>query len=110
MARVEELSVDEIRKRYLQDQEPLSQQVLNRLRRDSRQGVQRLYATLSRRFEKERDQRGRLDAMRHFERALWKPGIRDIACVDEAGAAPQAGSLVVNRVIFSPLVVYRCGV
>ena len=84
MARVEELSVDEIRKRYLQDQEPLSQQVLNRLRRDSRQGVQRLYATLARRFEKERDERVRLDAMRHFERVLWKSGIRDIAGVDDS--------------------------
>ena len=102
MARVEELSVDEIRKRYLQDQEPLSQQVLNRLRRDSRQGVQRLYATLAKRFEKERDERVRLDAMRHFEKVLWKSGIRDIAGVDEAGVAPLAGPVVAAAVMFPP--------
>src|SRR5258706_8152679 len=102
MARVEELSVDEIRKRYLQDQEPLSQQVLNRLRRDSRQGVQRLYATLARRFEKERDERVRLDAMRHFERVLWKSGIRDIAGVDEAGVAPLAGAGGAGAGLFPP--------
>lgn len=102
MARVEELSVEEIRKRYLQDQEPISQQVLNRLQRDSRQGVQRLYATLAKRFEKVRDERVRLDAMRHFEMVLWKSGIRDIAGVDEAGVAPLAGPVVAAAVMFHP--------
>ena len=102
MARVEELSVDEIRKRYLQDQEPISQQVLNRLQRDSRQGVQRLHACLARRFEKDRGERVRLDAMRHFEMVLWKSGIRDIAGVDEAGVAPLAGPVVAAAVMFPP--------
>jgi ribonuclease HII len=102
MARVEELSVDEIRKRYIQNLEPLSQQVLNRLQRDSRQGVQRLYATLKKRFEKEREERVRLDAMRHFEMVLWKSGIRDIAGVDEAGVAPLAGPVVAAAVMFPP--------
>ncbi len=102
MARVEELSVEEIRKRYLQGQEPISQQVLNRLQRDSRQGVQRLYATLAKRFEKVRDERVRLDAMRHFEMVLWKSGIRDIAGVDEAGVAPLAGPVVAAAVMFHP--------
>ncbi len=102
MARVEDLSVDEIRKRYLQDHEPLSQQVLNRLQRDSRQGVQRLYATLARRYEKERGERARLDAMRHFEKVLWKSGVRDIAGVDEAGVAPLAGPVVAAAVMFPP--------
>jgi ribonuclease HII len=102
MARVEELSVEEIRKRYIQDQEPVSQQVLNRLQRDSRQGVRRLYATLAKRFEKERDERVRLDAMRHFEKVLWKSGIRDIAGVDEAGVAPLAGPVVAAAVMFPP--------
>ena len=102
MARIEELPVEEIRKRFLQSQEPLSQQVLNRLQRDSRQGVQRLYATLAKRFEKERDERVRLDAMRHFEKVLWKSGIRDIAGVDEAGVAPLAGPVVAAAVMFPP--------
>jgi ribonuclease HII len=102
MSRVEELSVDEIRKRYAQNEEPVSQRVLNRLQRDSRQGVQRLYATLKKRFEKERDERVRLDAMRHFETVLWKSGIRDIAGVDEAGVAPLAGPVVAAAVMFAP--------
>src|SRR5258706_1932229 len=90
MARVEGLSVDEIRKRYLEGGEPVSAQILTRLQRDSRQGVRRLYESLKKRFERERDERVRLDAMRHFERVLWKSGIRDIAGVDEAGVAPPA--------------------
>jgi ribonuclease HII len=102
MARVEELSVDEIRKRYVQNQEPVSQRILNLLQRDSRQGVQRVYETLRKRFEKERDERVRLDAMRHFERVLWKSGIRDIAGVDEAGVAPLAGPVVAAAVMFPP--------
>jgi ribonuclease HII len=102
MARVEELSIDEIRKRYVENQEPVSQRILSRLQRDSRQGVQRLYATLRKRFEKERDERVRLDAMRHFERVLWKSGIRDIAGVDEAGVAPLAGPVVAAAVMFPP--------
>jgi ribonuclease HII len=102
MARVDELSIDEIRKRYLENQEPVSQRILTRLQRDSRQGVQRLYATLRKRFEKERDERVRLDAMRHFEMVLWKSGIRDIAGVDEAGVAPLAGPVVAAAVMFAP--------
>jgi len=102
MARVEELSVEEIRKRYVQDQEPVTQRVLNRLQRDSRQGVQRLYETLSKRFERDQKERVRLDAMRHFETVLWKSGIRDIAGVDEAGVAPLAGPVVAAAVMFPP--------
>jgi ribonuclease HII len=102
MARVEELSIDEIRKRYLQNEEPVSQRVLNRLQRDSRQGVQKLYESLRKRFERERGERVRLDAMRHFETVLWRSGIRDIAGVDEAGVAPLAGPVVAAAVMFSP--------
>jgi ribonuclease HII len=102
MARVEELSVDEIRKRYVERKEPISQQVLNRLQRDSRQGVQKLYASLKKRFERERDERARLDAMLHFEKVLWKSGVRHIAGVDEAGMAPLAGPVVAAAVMFPP--------
>src|SRR5258708_8939349 len=102
MARVEDLSVDEIRKRYIERGEPVSQQVLNRLQRDSRQGVQKLYASLKKRFDHERDERVRLDAMRHFEIVLWKSGVKDIAGVDEAGVAPLAGPVVAAAVMFPP--------
>ncbi|HEX3096503.1 MAG TPA: ribonuclease HII, partial [Usitatibacter sp.] len=102
MARVEELSVDEIRKRYVESRDPVSAQILTRLQRDKRQGVQKLHAVLKKRFERERFERVRLDAMRHFERVLWKSGIRDIAGVDEAGVAPLAGPVVAAAVMFPP--------
>ncbi len=102
MARVEELSIDEIRKRYAKGQEPVSQYILTRLQRDSRQGAQKLYEALRKRFDKEQKERVRLDAMRHFERVLWKSGVRDIAGVDEAGVAPLAGPVVAAAVTFPP--------
>jgi len=62
------LPVDEIRRRFVQGGEPLSGQLLNRLRRDPRQGVRALYDVLRRRQEREREERRRLDSMLHFER------------------------------------------
>ncbi len=84
MARVEELSVEDIRRRYLEGGEPVSAQILTRLQRDSRAGVKKLHASLKKRFERDRGERLRQDSMRHFERVLWKSGIRDIAGVDDS--------------------------
>jgi ribonuclease HII len=102
MARVEDLSVEDIRKRFLEKGEPVSAQILTRLQRDPRQGVRKLYESLKKRFERDRDERQRLDAMRYFEKLLWKSGIRDIAGVDEAGVAPLAGPVVAAAVMFPP--------
>lgn len=103
MARgVDELSIEEIRSRYLDNAEPVSARILTRLQRDPRQGVRRLYETLKKRFEREREERLRLEAMRHFEQLLWKSGVRDIAGVDEAGVGPLAGPVVAAAVMFPP--------
>jgi len=102
MARLEDLSVEEIRKRYVEGPEPVSAQVLTRLQKDSRLGVKKLLAVLKKRHERERDERMRLDAMRHFELVLWKSGVKDIAGVDEAGVAPLAGPVVAAAVMFPP--------
>ena len=102
MARLEDLSVEEIRKRYVDSTDPISAQVLTRLQKDPRTGVKKLLAVLRKRHERERDERTRLDAMRHFERVLWRSGIRDIAGVDEAGVAPLAGPVVAAAVMFPP--------
>jgi len=102
MARLEELSVDDIRKRYVESPDPVSPQVLTRLQKDPRLGVKKLLAVLKKRYERERDERIRLDAMRHFELVLWKSGVQDIAGVDEAGVAPLAGPVVAAAVMFPP--------
>lgn len=99
---VDELSIAQIRKRYVENGAPVSAQVLNRLQRDSRQGVRQLYVALKKRYEREREERTRLDAMRHFELVLWKSGVQDIAGVDEVGIGPLAGPVVAAAVVFPP--------
>src|SRR5215470_9023198 len=103
MARgTEELSIEEIRRRYVDTGGMVSAQTLTRLQRDSRPGVRRLYAVLKKRFERERTERQRLEAMRYFEKLLWKSGVQDIAGVDEVGVGPLAGPVVAAAVIFPP--------
>jgi ribonuclease HII len=103
MARgVDELSIDEIRQRYLEKGELVSARVLNRLQRDSRQGVRQLFVALKKRYERQRDERLRLEAMRYFELLLWKTGVQDIAGVDEVGMGPLAGPVVAAAVMFPP--------
>src|SRR6266550_9234992 len=99
---VDEFSIDEIRQRYVEGGEAISARVLSRLQRDPRQGVRHLYGALKKRFERERDERLRLLAMRHFEMVLWKSGVRDIAGVDEVGIGPVAGPVVAAAVMFPP--------
>ena len=100
--RLAELSVDDIRRRFLDSGAPVSPQALARLRRDPRQGVRRLYAQLRARYERQRGEERRLDAMLHFERVLWKSGVRRIAGVDEVGVGPLAGPVVAAAVVFPP--------
>ena len=102
MSSLEQLSVAQIHDRFVRNPAPLSRQVLNRLQRDSRHGVQKIYESLLKRFDREQKERARMDAMRHFESVLWRSGIRDIAGVDEAGVAPLAGPVVAAAVMFPP--------
>jgi ribonuclease HII len=76
--------------------------VLSRLQRDPRQGVRQLYGALKKRFERERDERLRMEAMRYFEALLWKSGLCDVAGVDEVGVGPLAGPVVAAAVMFPP--------
>ena len=97
-----DLSIDEIRQQCLDGQKPVSPQILNKLRRDPRQGVRKLLEILKKRYEQERAERLRLQNMLNFERVLWKSGIRTVAGVDEVGVGPLAGPVVAAAVVFSP--------
>jgi len=96
------LSIAEIRRLYVESGEPLNGQLLARLRRDRRQGVRAIGARLERRYEREKEENARLDALLNFERVLWKAGIERIAGVDEAGMGPLAGPVVAAAVVFPP--------
>ena len=89
MARsLSELSIEEIRERFTRSDQLVTPQLLNKLKRDPRQGVRRPPEVLKRRHGKERAERLRLDAMLNFERVLWKSGVQHVAGVDEAGTGP----------------------
>jgi len=96
------VSLKELQLKYSDPQSAVSPQVLRKLQRDPRTGARLLLRTLTRRFEDQKRERARVDAMLHFERLLWKAGITHIAGVDEVGMGPLAGPVVAAAVIFPP--------
>src|ERR1044072_6222258 len=97
-----ELSIEEIRTKFLHGNQPITAQFLTKLSRDPRQGVRKMRDLLRRRFEKERTERVRIQNMLNFERLLWKSGVQCIAGVDEVGVGPLAGPVVAAAVVFPP--------
>ena len=100
--KVSNLSIEEIRRQFLHQQQPVTAQFLNKLGRDPRQGVRKLHEILKKRYEQDRVERLRLQNMLNFERVLWRSGIRAVAGVDEVGVGPLAGPVVAAAVIFPP--------
>jgi ribonuclease HII len=96
---MKQLSLKEIQEKYSRRVSPA---ILRKLQRDSRTGARRLYQVLARRYEEQKKEKNRLDAMLHFERLLWKAGIQHIAGVDEVGVGPLAGPVVAAAVVFPP--------
>src|SRR5262245_54730189 len=98
---MKQLSLKEIQDKYAAGGE-VSSAILRKLQRDPRTGARRLYKTLAKRYEDQKKERNRLDAMLHFERVLWKAGIERIAGVDEVGMGPLAGPVVAAAVVYPP--------
>jgi len=96
------LSLKDIQEKYSQPETIVTPQLLQKLRRDSRPGAQKLYQVLLRRSKEQSSENRRLEAMLHFERVLWKAGITRIAGVDEVGIGPLAGPVVAAAVVFPP--------
>ena len=99
---VKQLSLKEIQQKYAGNGAAVSPAILRKLQRDPRMGARRLYQILTKRYEGQKKERNRLDAMLHFERLLWKAGIQRIAGVDEVGIGPLAGPVVAAAVVFPP--------
>jgi ribonuclease HII len=98
---MKQLSLKEIQDKYAADA-TVSPAILRKLQRDPRTGARRLYKMLAKRYDEQKKERNRLDAMLHFERLLWKAGIERIAGVDEVGMGPLAGPVVAAAVVFPP--------
>lgn len=99
---LKQLSLKEIQERYGSNGVAVSPAILRTLQRDPRTGARRLYNVLMKRYEEQKKEHNRLDAMLHFERVLWKAGIQHIAGVDEVGIGPLAGPVVAAAVVFKP--------
>jgi len=99
---MKQLSLKEIQEKYASGNSAVSSAILRKLQRDPRAGARQLYKVLARRYEEQKKERNRLDAMLHFERLLWKAGIQHIAGVDEVGMGPLAGPVVAAAVVFPP--------
>ena len=100
--KLNKLSIEEIREKLRQGDQPITAHLLNKLGRDPRQGARRIYDLLKKRYEKERTDRMRVLNMLNFERVLWKSGIQSVAGIDEVGMGPLAGPVVAAAVIFPP--------
>src|SRR5919106_5917152 len=101
-AKLNKLSIEEIREQLLRTDQPVTAHFLNKLERDLRQGARKIYELLKKRYEKERTERVRVLNMLNFERVLWKSGIQSVAGVDEVGVGPLAGPVVAAAVVFPP--------
>src|SRR5436309_14510363 len=99
---MKQLSLKEIQDKYASGGVSVSSAILRGLQRDPRAGARRLYQVLARRYEEQKKEKNRLEAMLHFERLLWKAGIQHIAGVDEVGMGPLAGPVVAAAVVFPP--------
>ena len=92
-------SVPELRRRYLDEGEPLPRGGLAVLESDPRQGARAIAEGLERRKSKVRAEERRLTKLSSFEQALWDQGIELVGGVDEVGMAPLAGPVIACAVI-----------
>lgn len=97
-----ELSIEEIREQFLHGNQPRAPHFLNQLGEDPREGVRKIREILKKRYDREQAERTRIRNMLHFERVLWKSGVRAVAGVDEVGVGPLAGPVVAAAVVFPP--------
>ena len=97
-----EVSLAELRERFLVEGVPCSPRSLGRLRSDPRKGVQALAEQLARQVGRERAEKRRMDDLLDFERSHWDAGIARIAGTDEVGMGPLAGPVVAAAVILPP--------
>ena len=99
LAELAQLSVDELRARFVESEAELPRGVLAALREDSRAGVRGLATKIDKRREEKKKEERRITKLTQFERALWDTGVELIGGVDEVGMAPLAGPVITAAVI-----------
>jgi ribonuclease HII len=94
-----EMSVTELRERFVVKGRPLSVACEEALAADPRAGARAVHEAIVRRRYENRAEGQRLRHLLEYERALWDAGILHVGGVDEAGMAPLAGPVVAAAVI-----------
>lgn len=88
------LAVAELRRVFLLDGEPLSEECRAALAGDRRAGARAVLAAVERQHRENRAEGQRLRSLLRYEAELWERGVARIAGVDEAGMGPLAGPVV----------------
>jgi len=89
-----ELSIAELKERFLTRGAPLPAACEEALARDGRAGARAVLEGVRRRRQANRAEGRRLRNLLRHEAALWERGVSLVAGVDEAGMAPLAGPVV----------------
>ena len=97
-----ELSLTEIRARYVEADRPLPKSLEAQLKDDPRAGAQAILRAIERRRHARRAEAQRVRNMLRFEQALWTTGVVHVAGVDEAGMSPLAGPVYAGAVVLAP--------
>ena len=99
---MKQISLTELRRRYVTEARPIEARIEAALRADLRPGARAIVAAIDQRRAANRAEGQRLRRLLRFETALWQQGVLSVAGVDEAGMSPLAGPVAAAAVIFAP--------
>jgi ribonuclease HII len=97
-----ELTLAQIRLRYVERARPLPADLEAVLKQDGRSGAKAILAAVARRRHANRAEGQRLRTMLRYETQLWESGVLQVAGIDEAGMSPLAGPVAAAAVILRP--------
>src|SRR5512133_2829199 len=92
--RLADLSIAELRARFVDGARPLSEECEAALEGDPRAGAREVLRLVRKRRAENRAEGQRLRHLLRYECELWERGVVEVAGVDEAGMAPLAGPVV----------------
>ena len=102
MRAVAQLSLSQLRNRYVVEGRPLEAAVEAQLRADPRPSALAILEAVDKRRYERRSEGQRLRKMLRYENALWAEGLTHVAGVDEAGMSPLAGPVAAAAVVLAP--------